>query len=169
MSVAAAAGGRLYLAGAMSAGREAAGRLARIAAAAAACGWRVLTGPVLDPREDFAGGPERAASIFRRDMAWLRESDAVIAEISTPSHGVSFEIAEALRADKPVLCLRDSALAGRPPSAMIVGNPSPRLRWRHCADAEIAAHVVSFLRECAPAAPAPLDAGAPVPPGGGSG
>jgi hypothetical protein len=49
---------------------------------------------------------------------------------------------------------------------MIVGNPSPRLRWHHCADAEIGAYVISFLRACAPAAPGLAGAAAPPPPDG---
>lgn len=31
--------------------------------------------------------------IFDRDMKWLRECDAVVAEVSSPSHGVGYEVA----------------------------------------------------------------------------
>jgi len=142
----------LYLAGAMSAGRGAAHRIALIARAAEAAGWRVLSGPVVDPASDFADdAPDRARRIFARDLAWLRESAAMIAEISVPSLGVGFEIGEALRLGRPVLCLRDAALAGTLVSAMVAGNPSPLLSWRHCGDAEIAQAVRGFLAGIAPA------------------
>lgn len=137
---------RLYLAGAMSAGRGAAPRLAAIARATERAGWVVLSTPVVDPTADFADtGPDRARRIFARDLAWIGASDALIAEISVPSLGVGFEIGEALRLGRPTLCLRDAALADVLPSAMIVGNPSPLLSVRHCDEAGIAAVVAEFL------------------------
>jgi len=45
-----------------------------------------------------------AQSVYKRDMRWLKESDALIAEVSTPSHGVGYEIAVALTLGKPTLC-----------------------------------------------------------------
>jgi nucleoside 2-deoxyribosyltransferase len=137
---------QLYLAGAMSAGRGAAPRLAAIARTAARAGWVVLSMPVIDPAADFADtGPDRAQRIFARDMDWIGASAALIAEISVPSLGVGFEIGEALRLGLPTLCLRDAALVDVLPSAMIVGNPSPLLTVRHCDEAGIAAVVAEFL------------------------
>src|SRR5512141_3223002 len=43
--------------------------------------------------------------VYQRDVQWLDEAAAVIAEVSTPSHGVGYEIAYALLRGKPVLCL----------------------------------------------------------------
>ncbi|MCX6642361.1 MAG: nucleoside 2-deoxyribosyltransferase [Candidatus Bathyarchaeota archaeon] len=59
--------------------------------------------------------------IWETDTGWLRESDAVIAEITAPSHGVGYEIglAESLR--KPILCLYRTQM-GRRASAMLTGN-----------------------------------------------
>jgi hypothetical protein len=68
---------------------------------------------IVDPRE-----------VFERDIAWLASCDAVIAEISTPSHGVGYEIAFALSLGKPVFCCHRS---GVPVSKMITGNHSPNL------------------------------------------
>jgi len=45
------------------------------------------------------------SQIHDRDMNWLSESDIVIAEVSTPSLGVGYEIGRAVEAGKPVLCL----------------------------------------------------------------
>jgi nucleoside 2-deoxyribosyltransferase len=66
--------------------------------------------------------------IFNRDMDWLRTSDAVVAEVSTPSHGVGYEIAYALTLGKPVLCLYQ---AGKKVSKIITGNTTPGLSVRH--------------------------------------
>jgi hypothetical protein len=45
-----------------------------------------------------------AAEVYQRDVRWVNECDALIAEVSTPSHGVGYEIALALHLGKPVLC-----------------------------------------------------------------
>lgn len=63
------------------------------------------------------------AQIFRRDMEWLRAADLVVAEVSTPSLGVGFEIAQALAMGKRVICLHRLD-ASTPLSAMVAGNPA---------------------------------------------
>jgi hypothetical protein len=65
--------------------------------------------------------------IFRRDMDWLHACDAVVAEVSTPSHGVGYEIAEGLNLGKPVLCCYRK---GRKVSKIITGNDSKTLTIR---------------------------------------
>lgn len=42
------------------------------------------------------------ACIYEQDIAWLKESDMVIAECSTPSLGVGYELAYAEKLGKPV-------------------------------------------------------------------
>ena len=59
--------------------------------------------------------------IYNTDMGWLRESDALIAEVTAPSLGVGYEIAKAEEWGKPILLLyRDTP--ARMPSAMLKGN-----------------------------------------------
>lgn len=72
---------------------------------------------VIDPRE-----------VYDRDAAWIRACDALIAEVSVPSHGVGYEIGFALEAGKQVLCL---AQAGVAVSKMITGNPHPSLHVKY--------------------------------------
>jgi len=48
-----------------------------------------------------------------------------VAEVSTPSHGVGYEIAYAVMQNKPVLCL---AREGVKVSKMITGNDRARFR-----------------------------------------
>ncbi len=63
--------------------------------------------------------------IYTRDVAWIRSSDVLIAEVSTPSHGVGYEIGFALGLWKPVLCCFQQ---GRAVSKMITGNPDSNLQ-----------------------------------------
>jgi nucleoside 2-deoxyribosyltransferase len=63
--------------------------------------------------------------IYQRDVNWIRDSHILIAEISTPSHGVGYEIGYALDLGKPVLCLHKADVKV---SKMIIGNPHPKLR-----------------------------------------
>lgn len=62
--------------------------------------------------------------VYDRDVNWIRGAQALIAEVSAPSHGVGYEIGFALELGKPVLCLHEK---GRAVSKMITGNPHPKL------------------------------------------
>ncbi len=61
--------------------------------------------------------------IHARDVAWLGECDAVVAEVTTPSLGVGYELGIAEKMGKPVLCLFDVSNSGFRLSAMLSGNP----------------------------------------------
>ena len=63
--------------------------------------------------------------VYERDIQWVKECDALIAEVSTPSHGVGYEIALALFLGKPVLCCYHQ---GRRISKIILGNTCPTLQ-----------------------------------------
>ena len=65
------------------------------------------------------------AAVYARDAAWIRAAQALIAEVSVPSHGVGYEIAFALGLGKQVFCLYQQ---GRSVSKMITGNPDPHLK-----------------------------------------
>jgi 2'-deoxynucleoside 5'-phosphate N-hydrolase len=65
--------------------------------------------------------------VFSRDVEWIRQADALIAEVSTPSHGVGYEVAFALSLGKPVLCCYQQ---GRSVSKMITGNSHPNIAIR---------------------------------------
>lgn len=58
--------------------------------------------------------------IHDRDLAWLLSSDIIVAEITTPSLGVGYEIGRALENGKKVLCLY-RVINGKRISAMIKG------------------------------------------------
>jgi nucleoside 2-deoxyribosyltransferase len=80
--------------------------------------------------------------VYRRDVDWIRECDAVVAEVSTPSHGVGYEIAHALNASKPVLCCYRR---GVPVSKMITGNNSEGLVVRTYEEDEQAVEIVDMF------------------------
>lgn len=64
--------------------------------------------------------PNRDVAIYGQDTAWLRESDLVIAECTTPSLGVGYELAYAERFGKPAHILFDATRTNL--SAMLTGN-----------------------------------------------
>ena len=72
-------------------------------------------------------------TVYKRDVKWVEDCDALIAEVSTPSHGVGYEIALALLLGKPVLCCYQK---GRRVSKMITGNDMPSLKLLTYTDAE---------------------------------
>jgi 2'-deoxynucleoside 5'-phosphate N-hydrolase len=81
--------------------------------------------------------------IYTRDMNWLRECDAVIAEVSSPSHGVGYEVAYGLFLNKPVLCCYK---AGKRISKIITGNTSPTLTtFKYESETELVEGVRIFL------------------------
>jgi nucleoside 2-deoxyribosyltransferase len=59
--------------------------------------------------------------IFERDMEWVREADIIVAEVSTPSLGVGYELGQAEAMGKKVLCLYREQ-EGKRLSAMVNGN-----------------------------------------------
>jgi hypothetical protein len=68
-----------------------------------------------------------AQEVYQRDTRWIRECDLLVAEVSTPSHGVGYEIAYALSLGKPVYCCYR---IGQTISKMILGNTCANLYIR---------------------------------------
>jgi nucleoside 2-deoxyribosyltransferase len=84
------------------------------------------------------------AEVYRRDIDWIEGCQAMIAEVSTPSHGVGYEIAYALRLGKPVLCCYRE---GRRVSKMLTGNDSNGLEVRAYHDPDHAIELIdAFLQ-----------------------
>lgn len=59
--------------------------------------------------------------IFTRDMDWVKESDVIVAEVSTPSLGVGYELGQAEAMNKKIICLYREQ-EGKKLSAMVSGN-----------------------------------------------
>ncbi len=114
---------KIYFAGSIRGGRRDAALYRRIIDLLKEHG-EVLTELVGDTsltRSDEDGLSD--ATIYERDMAWLAEADAVIAEVTVPSHGVGYELARAQALGKRVLCLFRRG-TGRRLSALLAGNPT---------------------------------------------
>lgn len=86
----------------------------------------------------------KPAEAYRRDVQWIEEADVLIAEVSTPSHGVGYEIALALSLGKQALCCYQQDVRV---SKMITGNTDPRLTLGPYPDAAGALRVVRRFLE----------------------
>ncbi len=95
----------------------------------AGVGWQVMENSP-DPSE-----------VYRRDTAWIEQCQAMVAEVSTPSHGVGYEVSYALERGKPVLCLYQRE---RTVSKMLSGNTLPGIQVQAYADIEEA---IELMRE----------------------
>ena len=83
--------------------------------------------------------------VYARDVAWISACDALVAEVSVPSHGVGYEIGFALRLGKPVLALYQD---GRKVSKMISGNPDLYLQvYAYHNTIEASSRVREFLSQ----------------------
>lgn len=135
---------KIYFSGSISGGREYEAVYQHLVARLQAQGHDVLSAHVADP---IALEHERDASpreVFERDVAWVDECEAMIAEVSTPSLGVGYEYGRAVQAGKPVLCVYRSGLRI---SKMIAGNPAPNLTVAtYSSEAELDNLVDSFLK-----------------------
>ena len=80
---------------------------------------------------EHIGGEELSAQgeatidefIFQRDLDWIIKSDVLIAEVSTPSLGVGYELGKAESLGKRILCLYHIPSPNNL-SAMVSGNDS---------------------------------------------
>ena len=112
---------KIYFAGAIRGGRDDAKLYKQIIKYLDGKG-DVLTEHVGDKNLDSMGEKDGiATNIYFRDMEWLKSSDVVVAEVTTPSLGVGYELGIAEKLKKPVLCLYRPK-EGRLLSAMIHGN-----------------------------------------------
>jgi 2'-deoxynucleoside 5'-phosphate N-hydrolase len=88
---------------------------------------RVSTEHIGSPNLSADGEAASPRAIHDRDLDWLQSSDVIVAEVTTPSLGVGYEIAHAIQWRKPVLCLFRTGTA-QSLSAMISGCPGVTVR-----------------------------------------
>ena len=80
----------------------------------------VLTEHFGDPSLTAAGENLDDRRIHDRDLDWLRSADVLVAEVTTPSLGVGYEIGRAVEWGKRIVCLYRPS-QGRTLSGMIGG------------------------------------------------
>ncbi len=135
----------IYFAGSIRGGRDDAELYAELVEELQEYGT-VLTEHVGD--EDLSDKGQEEASdraIYEKDVDWLQQADVIIAEVTTPSLGVGYELGRAEAAGTDVLCLfREDADVML--SAMISGNPAmPVVRYTDVEGAK--AGIRSFLEQ----------------------
>ncbi len=117
---------KIYFAGSIRGGREDAELYELIIGMLKQYG-EVLTEHVGDDNLREEGENNRPDKyIHDRDMAWIRESDIVVAEVTRPSLGVGYEIAMAIQLKKPVFCFYNMK-SGKQLSAMIRGAENVKI------------------------------------------
>ena len=112
---------KIYFAGAIRGGREDQELYLEIINYLKQYG-EVLTEHVGDQSLNILGEKDNKDNfIYERDMEWLNKSDIIVAEVTTPSLGVGYEIGRAIQFNKKILCLYRYT-KGKRLSAMISGN-----------------------------------------------
>ena len=113
---------KIYFAGAIRGGRDDAKLYAELISHLKKYG-KVLTEHIGYSNLSHLGENMTNSEIHDRDITWLNESSFVVAEISTPSLGVGYELGRALEKGKTILCLYQRQ-KGKKVSAMIAGSKS---------------------------------------------
>jgi hypothetical protein len=94
---------QIYLAAAMTSTGRDLGAIRMLLECLEADGHAVPSRHVADPLGRNVETEVTDVEVARRDLSWVAACDALVAEVSTPSHGVGVEVAAAVAADKPVL------------------------------------------------------------------
>jgi nucleoside 2-deoxyribosyltransferase len=135
----------IYFACSITGGREFESVYQELTRALLGDGHQIPTAHLAHPAVVELEGRVSPREVYDRDLQWISAADALIAEVSVPSHGVGYEIGYALSAGKPVLCLSQE---GRRVSKMITGNPHRALLWRAYRDASEAVRLArDFVSE----------------------
>jgi hypothetical protein len=116
----------IYFAGSIRGGREDKVLYLEIIRLLGEYGY-VLTEHIGDAQLTALGEVSDDRMIHDRDLSWLKQSEYVVAEVTTPSLGVGYELGKATEWGKPILCLfRPND--GRALSAMIAGSRGVKVR-----------------------------------------
>lgn len=83
----------------------------------------VLTEHISDKNLTEMGESLDSRKIYKRDVDWLSKADIIVAEVSTPSLGVGYEVAKAENMNKKIVCIYRNE-GTKKLSAMIDGNPN---------------------------------------------
>jgi nucleoside 2-deoxyribosyltransferase len=137
----------IYFACSITGGRDFEPVYQAIIAALLADGHTIPTAHLADSGVKALEAVVNPREVYERDVAWINGCDALLAEVSTPSHGVGYEVAYALSIGKPVLCVYQ---AGQPTSKMLTGNSHAHIRVNSYQNTENAIEIVrSFLLKTA--------------------
>ena len=116
---------KIYFACSISGGRQDQEIYQKLVRVLLSMGIEVPTAHIAETGIEEIDALGKPGDIYQRDVDWIEESDLLVAEVSTPSHGVGYEIGYALDQGMPVLCLYNKAVVV---SKMITGNPHRLLK-----------------------------------------
>lgn len=132
---------KIYLAGSIAGGRKFAKNIRSIAAVLEKLGHEVISPFVVSTQVNesrFPGlkGKKLAEAKFKEDLDLvLNKVEAIVAEVSQPSHGVGVELG-AITAGRiltnirtPILLLMDDSLKNKTKSSLIFGNPHATFKY----------------------------------------
>jgi 2'-deoxynucleoside 5'-phosphate N-hydrolase len=138
----------IYFACSITGGRQDEAAYAALVATLIEDGHIVPTASLASPDVMEQEGRLSPEEVYERDTNWIEACDALIAEISTPSHGVGYEIGFALSKGKPVLCCYHQGIRV---TKMISGNHDPNLQIRqYSSEVELAQIARAFLGHLTP-------------------
>jgi nucleoside 2-deoxyribosyltransferase len=116
---------KIYFACSISGGRQDEAIYLKLVQVMVSMGIEIPTAHIAETGIEEIDALKEPWDIYQRDVNWIEDSDLLVAEVSTPSHGVGYEIGYALNQDMPVLCLYNKSVVV---SKMITGNPHPLLK-----------------------------------------
>ena len=114
----------IYFACSITGGRKDEDTYTAIVSALLEQGHHIPTAGLADSRVIQLEGNVDPVKVYERDTGWIMDCEVLIAEVSTPSHGVGYEIGYALQLSKPVICIYQK---GTTVSKMIIGNKDPNM------------------------------------------
>jgi nucleoside 2-deoxyribosyltransferase len=137
---------KIYFACSITGGRQDEGIYQVFVKELEALGCDVPTAHIAETGIEEMDAAEDPVDIYERDVSWIKECNLLVAEVSTPSHGVGFEIGYALNLGIPVVCFHRTDVTI---SKMILGNPNPDLQIYSYRDQEEAIRLLrQLLSEC---------------------
>lgn len=132
---------KIYFACAIVGGRNDEAIYQKLVDALLADGHEVPTAMNAGPGWQHMEGSPDPDEVYRRDTGWIDESQVLVAEVSTPSHGVGYEVSYALERGKPVLCIYRRGVRV---SKMFTGNTMPGISM---ADYEDLVEAIEIMRD----------------------
>ncbi|MEI8339078.1 MAG: nucleoside 2-deoxyribosyltransferase [bacterium] len=112
---------KIYFAGSIRGGREDEEVYSEIIKLLLTHG-EVLTEHIVGGKYDSTKQDLTETEIYNRDVGMINSSDLVVAEVTTPSIGVGYEIAYAEAKEKKIICLYRNVEGKKKISAMISGD-----------------------------------------------
>ena len=111
---------KIYFAGSIRGGRGDANLYRQVIELLGEYG-EVLTEHIGEESLSVMGEDSGSEYLYERDTDWIRDADVIVAEVTTPSLGVGYEIGLAESLEKRILCIYREQ-EDRKLSAMISGN-----------------------------------------------